>query len=119
VQFRTLTLRRIATLALAIRLYRVDHNEQWPASLAALTPAYLPKIPTDPFSPTSSEIRYRTDSPGGPILYSVGINGTDENGSELPAHPVPGGFTSNQWDCLDVVFHLTAPPTTTQPDRLP
>ena len=49
-QFRALALRRMAALALAIRLYQLDHGAR-PAQLEELVPAYLPAVPRDPFDP--------------------------------------------------------------------
>ena len=83
-QFRAVAERRMAAIALAIRLYEVDHGHR-PETLAELVPAYLPEVPADPFAEDCREIGYR---PGGPkpVLYSVNVNGIDEDGKweELP-----------------------------------
>ena len=42
-------LNRVAMTALAIRAYSLEHG-QLPATLADLTPGYLPAVPEDPFS---------------------------------------------------------------------
>jgi len=41
-QWKGVANRRAAAVALAIRLYRLDHPDQWPGSLAELVPTYLP-----------------------------------------------------------------------------
>ena len=37
-------------LLIGIALYRIDHGNQLPADLGALVPAYLPELPTDPYT---------------------------------------------------------------------
>jgi hypothetical protein len=118
--FQGLTDRRAAVIALAIRLYRFDHGGNWPRDLNELTPAYLPAIPTDPFSPTDSPFRYKPDAAGGPIIYSVGEDGVDDGGSEQLIHRSsfstrPAGI----WDRKDAVYHLTLLPAATQPADSP
>ena len=123
-RFRLLNERRMAALALAIRLYEVEHGHR-PAALSELVPDYLPAVPRDPFDADNGSIRYRPDAPS-PLLYSVGLNGIDENGA----------FSgSADWRPKDIPFFLngdrprpvprrdatsqssprpTAPPTSTQ-----
>jgi hypothetical protein len=112
-QCQSLVNSRAAAIALAIRLYRFDHGEAFPKSLAQLVPEYLPGIPVDALSPSASLIVYKSETKTGPILYSVGANGVDDGGSEAPS--VKGGY-AEQWDELDLVFHLTIQPPATQPD---
>jgi hypothetical protein len=113
--FRGLTDRRAAVIALAIRLWRVDHDGKWPTSLAELAPDDLPAVPVDPFSPTAQPFHYKPDAPGGAIIYSVGDSGVDHDGSEQPLSSVPKGQTPGQWNMLNVVYHLTPRPATTRP----
>jgi hypothetical protein len=47
--FRALADLRLTRLYLALRLYHLEHSGALPADLAELVPAYLPKIPLDPF----------------------------------------------------------------------
>ena len=70
--------RHLAATALAIRLYELDHGRR-PDTLDELVPEYLPVVPLDPMSGADGRIGYR---PGAarPVLYSVGPNGTDEEG---------------------------------------
>lgn len=61
---------RCAIAALAVERYRLQHG-QWPADLAALTPALLATIPVDPFS--GAALRYRKTA-NGVVVFSVGPN---------------------------------------------
>ncbi len=63
-------------LALALEMHRKDRGA-YPAKLANLIPAFLPKIPGDRFS--RGELTYGK-STNGYLLYSVGANGKDEEG---------------------------------------
>lgn len=63
---------------MALKRYRIDKGE-WPASLAALQPAYLKTIPEDPFD--GKPLRYVL-KPEGAFLYSVGPNGVDDEGGK-------------------------------------
>ncbi len=89
----------MAAVALAIRLYEIDHGKR-PAKLAELVPKYLQAIPADPFSPQDKPIGYRPDL-ARPILYSLNDNQTDQCGqySESPDE-VPNT------DEYDLVFFL-------------
>lgn len=76
--FRNLALRRMAALALAIRLYELDHGHR-PERLDDLVPQYLVVLPPDPFAGDGQTFGYRPDvSP--PILYSIGDDGLDDGG---------------------------------------
>lgn len=95
-QFRAYAQRRMAAIALAIRLYEIDHGDR-PADLHDLVPAYLPGVPRDPFDPSNGIIRYRPDIPS-PLLYSIGPNEIDEQGAigwksdgriDLDVHDIP------------------------------
>jgi hypothetical protein len=63
-------------IALALAAYRVD-GKRYPPQLADLVPRYLPKIPLDLFS--GKPLIYRPIEDGY-LLYSVGMNGIDEDG---------------------------------------
>lgn len=96
--FRSLTSRRLAATALAIRLYQVDKGRR-PQSLAELVPEYLPETPRDPFAGDGSAIGYLPE--GRPaILYSVGPDGVDDGGRYTFRS---GGI---DWDQLDMPFFL-------------
>ncbi len=80
--FRTLALRRMAALGLAVWLFEAEHDD-WPDRLEELSPEYLPDVPPDPFGGADHRIAYDPYVEP-PILYSVGVDGIDEGG-KLPA----------------------------------
>lgn len=69
-------------VSLALRAYYVEHHH-YPVTLAALTPAYLPAIPDDPFA-MQGPLRYVARDTSC-TLYSIGPDGKDNggNGSDL------------------------------------
>jgi len=77
------TQRRDAALSvLACELYRRDHG-QWPATLAELSPQYLPSPPVDRFD--GEPLRYRLVD-GRPLMYSIGRD-LDDDGGRAPQDP--------------------------------
>ncbi len=88
-------LRVLMELQLALQSYYRNHGE-FPAKLEDLVPDDIDAVPVDPCDPTSLSIRYRRDSSGQATVWSVGHNGTDENGVR---HFVTG----------DVVIEVLAP----------
>ena len=66
-------------IGLAAQAYRCEHGE-FPEDSAALVPEFLDQWPFDPFSPTSRPMHYRRESATSATVWSVGPNGTDENG---------------------------------------
>lgn len=91
--------RRMAAVALALKLYESEHGYTAP-SLDALLGTYLEAIPADPFSDDGSKIRYKLDGPH-PLLYSIGANGIDQGGQDRGTDDAPGG-----WEEFDLVFRL-------------
>lgn len=77
---RSIAWKRMAAVALAIRLYEIDNGRR-PESLRELVPAYLVSIPEDPYAMDRRAIAYRPRADV-PVLYSVGPNGVDEDGAE-------------------------------------
>ncbi|MCH7565360.1 MAG: hypothetical protein IH968_16225 [Gemmatimonadetes bacterium] len=69
----------IAAIALAMRLYELDHGRR-PRQLSELVPDYLPAVPLDPMASDGRVIVYLLE-PEPPILYSVGENGVDDGGT--------------------------------------
>jgi len=76
--FRHLAMRRMAGIALAIRLFQIDHGLR-PQSLGQLVPDYLDAVPADPFGDGARAIGYLPDAVP-PILYSIGDDGVDDGG---------------------------------------
>jgi hypothetical protein len=76
--FRTLAMRRMAAVALAIRLYELDYRHR-PASLNLLVPDYLGALPEDPFADDGRTFGYSPEATT-PLLYSVNSDGHDDGG---------------------------------------
>jgi hypothetical protein len=76
---------------LALRAYQAEHGN-YPATLQALTPRYLTKIPTDNFA-TAGTFHY---APRGAqyLLYSVGPDGKDDGGRPCERS---GGSSDNRY----------------------
>ena len=68
---------RCAIVALAAERYRRDQGN-WPASLSALVPQWLPAVPIDPMD--GKRLRYRR-LPYGVVIYSVGHDRVDNGGA--------------------------------------
>jgi hypothetical protein len=68
--------RRNLQIAFALAAYRAD-EKRYPKTLEALAAKYLPTIPNDLFSGEALIYRPAAD---GYLLYSVGVNGKDEQG---------------------------------------
>ncbi|KPK84709.1 MAG: hypothetical protein AMJ81_04955 [Phycisphaerae bacterium SM23_33] len=76
--FRGLATRRMAAVALAVRLYELDCGRR-PEKLEQLVPKYLPAVPADPFAEDGRKITYLPKAKH-PLLYSVNLNGKDDGG---------------------------------------
>ncbi len=68
----------LAALACALERYRLAHGE-FPEKLDALLPNLVAKLPTDVVN--GLPLKYRRTAPGEFVLYSVGWNMQDDNGS--------------------------------------
>jgi hypothetical protein len=73
------------TIAFALAWYQREHG-RYPKDLDALAPKYLPQVPPDLFS--DKALLYRLDKDGY-LLYSVGVNGKDDEGRGYEDDP-PG-----------------------------
>ena len=69
--------RNQAAVALAIALYRHDHDDALPPTLEALVPDYLPRVPVDTLSPDGAAVQYDRDRA---ILWTVGRDLQDHGG---------------------------------------
>ena len=70
---------RLLLLACALRAYYLEHHA-YPDTLQALVPAYLPKIPDDPFA--AGTFCYRPDGKAY-LLYSPGPDCKDDGGKPI------------------------------------
>lgn len=75
---RNRTIRRLLATELALHIYRAERGE-WPASLDALVPDYLPEVPLDPFSDAPLIYRLAEDQ-SEYLLYSINVNRVDDGG---------------------------------------
>ncbi|MEA2708809.1 MAG: hypothetical protein QOF78_1410 [Phycisphaerales bacterium] len=105
--FETLTDRRLAATALAVRFYQLDYAGAPPHRLDDLVPKYLPAVPLDPMAAGNRRISYLPRAEHA-ILYSVGRNGNEDNGSESAMPRIYGEL--DEWARLDRVFYLTSRP---------
>ncbi|MBT3200760.1 MAG: hypothetical protein HN350_12680 [Phycisphaerales bacterium] len=71
--------RQLAGVAIAVRMHQVDKGNL-PDTLADLAPNYLADVPMDPMGQAGSRIRYINET-NMPRLYSVGLNGRDDQGA--------------------------------------
>ncbi len=67
-----------AVTACALEKYYLDHHT-YPATLAALVPAYLERVPSDVID--GAPMRYRLTVDGRYQLYSIGWDGHDDGGA--------------------------------------
>jgi hypothetical protein len=102
---RAETSRRLAAVSLAVQLFRADHGGQWPASLDALVPAYLPAVPVDPFALSGERLQYvvfKNALPFGrdrPVVFSVAEDGGDQTSPGIGLPPLPEfGWVSREVD---------------------
>jgi hypothetical protein len=71
----------LAATAIALRRHQLRYRRT-PHALADLAPEFLPRPPIDPA--TGQSLRYRLDSQGRPLLYSVGADRIDNGGDPRP-----------------------------------
>jgi hypothetical protein len=71
-------LARTLAVAVAMELYRVRNGGRWPSRIEQLAPDYLPTVPRDPFRDAPILVKPTAD---GWIIYSVGMDGEDNEGS--------------------------------------
>ncbi len=96
--FGTLAMRRLAAIAIAIRLYELEHGHR-PGTLDELVGHALAQIPPDPHAADGRPFGYLPDADPA-ILYSVGEDGKDDGGR----FEVAGGGVSRR--VLDLPFFL-------------
>ncbi len=71
---------RLALTACALERHRLAHGA-YPESLTVLVPTYLPSLPLDVIN--GDPLRYRLNPDGIFTLYSVGLDGDDDNGRRI------------------------------------
>lgn len=91
IQDRAMTQVDLVKLAFALAAHKTDHGE-CPANLAPLCPRYIHEVPKDRFG--GGDLKYQPGKDGY-LLYSVGMNETDDGGSG-------GGFGEPPGDDISV-----------------
>jgi hypothetical protein len=111
--FRTRALLRSGIVALAAERFRRVHG-RWPASLEELVPDFLKDVPRDPFD--GQPLRFRRLSDG-VVVYSVGIDRTDDGGQVHTVPKVGGRLTKDNGVRLWDPDQRRRPPSATPPPR--
>lgn len=83
---------RCTVAALAVERYRADHNGALPANLDALVPNYLPAVPLDPMD--DKPLKFRPLEKGF-VVYSIGEDNADNNGTPFTPGKSKGGSGSD------------------------
>ena len=91
-EWRVRTQFDLAITALAVERYRLAQG-QLPESLTELVPAFLPAVPKDYFSPAGGPIRYRPETGGNFVVYSVGGDMDDDGGVRMKRWYQEGDIT--------------------------
>lgn len=76
------TERQIVITAIALKRYQLKHGA-YPENLNSLVPDFVSAVPRDPVD--GKPLRYRQNSDGTFLLYSVGENGKDDGGTASSA----------------------------------
>ena len=106
-EWRVRTQLNMACAALAVERYRLATGHL-PTRLEELIPAYLDRVPTDPWN-KGKPLSYRVKENGEFVLYSFAQNGTDENGEELT------DTKKNWWRDGDMTFTVAPPEVRNRP----
>ena len=88
---------RTALVGIAIERFRLAHDRRLPDDLSSLIPAWLDKVPMDPYD--GLPLRYKRTSSDGYVVYSIGPDAKDDGGIEPPNGPKP----KTLWDVTFVV----------------
>lgn len=96
------TERRLLITAIALKRYRGVNGKMAP-DLSVLVPDFFKEIPIDPMS--GKPFVYRSTTLENFLLYSLGDNGIDDEGSAVPTFTISFGF----WEGLDAVWPTAAP----------
>jgi hypothetical protein len=96
--------RRLAVTAISLMRYKLKYG-RFPERLDALTISFVAAVPLDPMS--GAPLRYRLNSDGSFMLYSVGEDGKDDGGDPQPIADASSRLTSvqaNGWGGRDWVW---------------
>jgi hypothetical protein len=79
--------KQTALTAIALKRYQLKYKN-YPQSLDAIAPEFIPAVPNDPVD--GQPLRYRRNADGTFLLYSVGENGKDDGGNPSLENGVTG-----------------------------
>jgi hypothetical protein len=86
------TSRRVVITAIALKRFQLQ-NGIFPEKLSELTPEFLSSVPLDPID--GKPLRYKKNSDGTFLLYSIGDNDVDDGGD--PTYPTGVTGSSFYW----------------------
>lgn len=95
------TIRRLTITAIALERHRLRHGS-YPESLTALVPDMLREVPVD--IQDAQPMRYRFETNGEFLLWSVGKNGVDDGGNGNPDGVPSGTRPKSPFGWLDIVW---------------
>ncbi|HTR41043.1 MAG TPA: hypothetical protein VMH87_05460 [Pseudomonadales bacterium] len=81
------TAKRTMITAIALKRYQLKHGN-YPPDLKVLVPEFLTAVPLDPVD--GQPLRYRLNSDGTFLLYSIGPNGKDDGGNPQLEQDIEG-----------------------------
>ncbi len=94
--------KRVVVTAIALKRYQLKHGN-YPPNLNSLVPDFLAAMPLDPVD--GKPLRYKLNSDGAFLLYSVGENGVDDGGNPSPKKGIePSSFSWQNPHALDWVW---------------
>jgi hypothetical protein len=95
--------RLVIITAIALKRFQLKHGN-FPEKLSELAPEFLATTPLDPVD--GKPLRYRRNTDGTYLLYSIGENGVDDGGDVTPlkASSSPSSYTWNWQRARDWVW---------------
>src|SRR5262249_5172192 len=100
--------RELLVAAIELKRYQIKHGAV-PSELAMVVPEVTSQVPADPID--GKPLRYRSNSDGSFLLYSVGEDGVDNGGDSTLPHAASSSVTYRQWwKGRDAVWSLPAGP---------
>ena len=98
---RNLTRHEMVTTVIALKRYQLREGKM-PKELAALVPAYMDALPRDLMD--GHPLRYRLNTDGSFVLYSVGEDAQDDGGDLRPAESSATQQRLDPWSGRDWVW---------------
>lgn len=94
--------KQVAVTAIALKRYQLKHGN-YPPDLNSLAPEFVSAVPLDPVD--GQPLRYRRNTDGTFLLYSVGENGVDDGGDPfLKKSATSSSFNWQNQHALDWVW---------------